>query len=110
MPRLKRTVEEPEVFDDPWTTSSVPLTPQPSAGTVDVSLKVGHHINMGNYEHLEVDAWVKTTVPQNSDFAKVAAGLKEVAETVLRPSLVLAYETTDEDKSYIKIWPIEIGA
>lgn len=121
MSRLNRTTNDPNkvrisppdpIQEDPRlypTASGAQPSPWEPSGTVDISLKVGHHVNMGNYEHLEVDAWVKQTVPANSDFERVGLELKAILTTVLNPTLVEAYETTDESKSYIRIWSIEKG-
>lgn len=105
--RLNRGVK-PTVAEDTKPIQAVPDPWRPTE-SVEVSLKVGHHINMGNYEHLSVDSWVKMTVPPDADMARVGEDLRLVTEDVLRTTLKLAYETTDESKSYIKIWPIETG-
>lgn len=70
-------------------------------------LKVRHLIRMGQYENVEVTAWVDRAFPLGTPASEVSEVLNKIIDAAVRPTMDEALFTTNDEESYVGHWKKE---
>ena len=66
-----------------------------------ISKTIKHHINMGNYEWLEISATAEDEYRSEPERDDALDRIDRVINQTLEPDLQKAYDATDEEGSYV---------